>query len=249
MHWPRNPVAASLQRLSTLAGPMAQVRLTAPVEPIGAMLLRVRWPMGGESPDPDLVRATGLKGKIASWERPADSTVIVPVSDVATSDQWMYETAWALGAGYLHRWMHAPRIQVWENEGAILIGALVGLRHDWGVPTYEIMGEPLEEGPALPDMVLEAARHGYWSWECNVGYRAAEWRPGAASDWQAEWAVAGDAHEADGSRAGPPPDRSAWPPEWIAHVAASYEHLTDPEAAVLGIACDLVNRRYEDRPA
>lgn len=257
MKWPdNNPIADLLAAETERGGPMYTVRLSALRRPDTPITVRVGWPMpeggGAWAREPDLDRYRDERDPVlgtvvarhrtvtaSSCSRPSDSLIQCCAAwwSVAQLEGWITEAAWHLGAGYFARWSQPP------GRDPEAMGS--GLGHDFGTLGWEVMGHRDALGRCAPsDVVAEAARDGWWTWEHNIGYRQAEIGSMSARRallWLAEAAACRDA---DGGRSAEWP---GWDPEdpkgWIAPM---YE-TTDEPGHVLGVGRDFTTRRVSRR--
>lgn len=98
--------------------------------------------------------------------------------------EWISEVGWALGAGYMYRWHHAP------GRKSL---------HLWGLERYSVMGDDSAEGDTSPELAELCEKFGVWSWEINCAYGK---QNGFTLDLMASWLKNDPSLQPDGSRLG-----------------------------------------------
>ncbi|MCP9496092.1 MAG: hypothetical protein MSG64_16715 [Pyrinomonadaceae bacterium MAG19_C2-C3] len=147
---PPNPISAVL---ASEYGVINKVNLSTLRTTDAPLVLRIGW---------EGMRRADRDTHAHIYDRRPDSIRVVRANweSSAEIESWLEECAWALGAGYLMRWIHAPSNKV-----------TMGIRRSFGDEIYTINGESLSAGDSPRDeMFGVAARDGFIEWEFNSAY-------------------------------------------------------------------------------
>ena len=217
--------------------------------PMTAVIVQIRWRRGtGPIGSTRIVLATKvstigpsrLPDQVLRWN--------YPWGQVSELEELVVQTAWSLGAGYIHRFAKPPYSGAlpYNAPGAGILPSFCGLDKCYEFPHQGAasIGQMDNE-----DLMEEAARKGYWRWDFNVCFQMHKAHPLERSQLES-WRTEDPTIEVDGSRKGPFPGWQAREQifghsgEWWLQTAKEFE--TDDETSLF-IPYDLVRRciRYE----